>query len=258
MRPRTALLATLVLSAFIYAQGPERLTFEIFSIKPADPNSKRGGITPMPGGQTYQANNVPVKLIMGLMYKVPATQIVGGPPWFGSETFDIEAKAAHASSIDDLHTMFQNLLADEFKLKFHKETKEGPVYALVIDKSGSKLKVNDEPKSYKKFTLMPGKPGETIAAGEDMVHFCWYLSNTALRNERPVINKTGLDKAYDFTLSYLPQLPPGFDMDKLPAELNDLPSIFVALKEQLGLRLETQKGPVEYYVIDHVEKPVMN
>jgi uncharacterized protein (TIGR03435 family) len=78
------------------------------------------------------------------------------------------------------------------------------------------------------------------------------------RDERRVIDKTGLTGNYDFTLSFLPELPPDFNKDNLPAGLLDRPTIFDALKQQLGLKLEAQKGPVEYYVIDHVEKPAGN
>jgi uncharacterized protein (TIGR03435 family) len=94
-----------------------------------------------------------------------------------------------------------------------------------------------------------------------MQYFSWWLGNTVLqRDERPVIDKTGLDKFYDFNLSFLPDLPPGMDIPKenLPSGFLDRPSIFDALRQQLGLKLEAQKGPVEYYVIDHVEKPAGN
>jgi uncharacterized protein (TIGR03435 family) len=85
-----------------------------------------------------KAEGVPVKLMISLMYKIPMRQITGGPGWLDTDLFDVDAKVDKSYNLDDLHTMFQNLLADEFKLKFHKETKEGPVYALVVVESGSK------------------------------------------------------------------------------------------------------------------------
>src|SRR5271154_7217756 len=85
---------------------------------------------------------MPVKIMISLMYKVPARQITGAPDWLDTSHFDIEAKADRSYSIDDLHVMFQNLLADRFNLKFHKEIKEGPVYALMVDKSGLKMKAD--------------------------------------------------------------------------------------------------------------------
>ncbi len=168
-----------------------------------------------------------------------------------------QAKAAHSYNLDDLHTMFQNLLADEFKIQFHKEAKEGPVYALVVDKSCSKMKLNESEQDFK--IPLNGTPnGETIGTRVSMPHFCWWLSQVMAREGRPVIDKTGLDKFYDFKLSFAPELPPGVESANLPPGLMDRPTIFDALKEQLGLKLEAQKGPVDMYVIDRAEKPAGN
>jgi hypothetical protein len=149
MALRTFCAVGLAIAALVQAQKPERLTFEVASIKLANPDERGGGIKAMPGGQRYVATNVPVKLIFSLMYKVPLRQITGGPAWLDSERYDIEATAAHSYDLDDLHTMFQNLLADEFKLRFHKEIREGSVYALSVDKAGSKMKLNQTPQDFK-------------------------------------------------------------------------------------------------------------
>jgi uncharacterized protein (TIGR03435 family) len=237
------------------AHGQEkssRLTFDVAAIRPAQP-ADRGGIKPMPGGDGYLVQNMPVKIMISLMYKVPARQIKGAPDWLDSDRYDIEAKADHAYSIDDLHVMFQNLLADRFSLKFHKEIKEGPVYALMVDKSGSKMKVNETAQDYK-IPMLPGPGNVFIGTRVPMQYLCWFLSQQLTSEERPVIDKTGLDKWYDFTLSFLPDIP----KEDLPPNLLDRPSLFDALKEQLGLKLQAEKGPVEYYVIDHVEKPSEN
>src|ERR1022692_1924906 len=98
--------------------------------------------------------------MISLMYKVPFRQITGGPGWLDNDLYDVDAKADHSYNLDDLHTMFQNMLADEFKLKFHKETKEGPVYALMVDKSGSKMKVNESPQEVE----IPSTGGKDCAA----------------------------------------------------------------------------------------------
>jgi uncharacterized protein (TIGR03435 family) len=246
-----------VIPALLSAQKPERLTFEVASIKVADPNEQGGGIKAMPGGQRYVATNVPVTLIMSLMYKVPMRQISGAPGWLNTDRYDIEAMAAHPNNLDDLHTMFQNLLADEFKLQFHKEIKEGPVYVLSVDKAGSKMAVNNTAEDFK-IPIVPVGVNEFAGTRVPMLYLTWFLSQTLAREQRPVIDKTELDKFYDFKLSFAPDLPPGANTDNLPAGLMDRPTIFVALREQLGLKLEAQKGPVEMYVIDHVEKPAAN
>jgi uncharacterized protein (TIGR03435 family) len=238
-------------------EKPARLTFEVAAIRPTPPDARYGGIKPMPAGDGYLVQNMAVKTMISLMYKVPGRQIKGGPDWLDTSHFDIEAKADHAYNIDDLHTMFQNLLADRFNLKFHIETKEGPVYALMLDKSGSKMKINDSAQDFK-IPILPGPNNVFVGTRVPMKYFCWFLSNQVTADERAVIDRTGLDKNYDFTLSFLPELPPDVPKENLPQGLLDRPSLFDALKEQLGLKLQPEKGPVEYYVIDHVEKPSEN
>jgi uncharacterized protein (TIGR03435 family) len=178
------------------------------------------------------------------MYRIPLRQITGGPDWFSTDLYDIDAKGDHSYSLDDLHTMFQNLLADEFKLTFHKEIKEGNVYALTIDKSGLKMKVNE---TDQKFDIPITRSQNGIANGVrvPMQYLCWWLGQNLQQDERPVVDMTGLTKNYDFTLSFLPPLPPNFNTENIPPEILNRPSIFDALKQQLGLKLEPQKGPVD-------------
>jgi uncharacterized protein (TIGR03435 family) len=139
----------------------------------------------------------------------------------------------------------------------HKETREGPVYALTVDKSGVKMKPDGVGQDLK-IPITFGKPGEFIGTKVPMQYLCFWLGQQLQSDGRPVINKTGLDKSYDFTLTFAPELPPNAPRENLPPEIQNLPSIFDALKEQLGLRLEPQKGPIEYYVIDHVDRPSPN
>ena len=235
----------------------ERLTFAVVSIKHSQEGRRGGGIKPLPGGQEYAAQGAPVKLMISLMYKVPLREITGGPAWIDTEPYDVEAKADRPHNLDDLHVMFQNLLADEFKLRFHKETREGPVYALTVDKKGPKMKVNESPQDFK-IPIQGGRGGVLIGTRVPMNYLAWFLGQVMQRDERPVINLTGLEGNYDFTLSFAPDLPPDVPKESLPPELLDRPSIFEAVKQQLGLKLEPQKGPVEYYVIDHLEKPTVN
>lgn len=158
------LIFTLLLTGPEKAPGQEkapRLSFEVTSIKPWKAGAPAGGIMALPGGQEYRTVGVPVMRMISLMYKIPDRQIIGGPDWINTDRWDIDAKADHAGySLDDLHIMFQNMLADEFKLQFHKETKEGPVYAMTVDKSGLKMKVNQTPESFK--IPIIGRPDGTV------------------------------------------------------------------------------------------------
>jgi uncharacterized protein (TIGR03435 family) len=212
-RPILPVLAAIIgLTYLSLAHGqekPARLTFDVAVIRPSQPGVRGGGIKPLPGGNGYVVQNFPVKAMISLMYKVPGRQITGGPDWLNNQGYDIEAKADHAYSLDDLHLMFQNLLADRFNLKFHKEVREGPVYALVVDKSGSKMKVNDSPQDFK-IPILPGPDNVFVGTRVPMQYFCFFLGGQHLPEEWPVIDKNGLSKNYDFTLSFLPDLPPDF------------------------------------------------
>ncbi len=254
-----AVAAGLASALLIHAQDkPPRLTFDVASIKPSKPGATPGGIKAMPGGEEYIAQNAPVMLMISLMFKVPMRQIEGAPSWLTTDLYEVDAKADHSYNLDDLHTMFQNLLVDEFKMQFHKETKEGNVFALSIDKSGLKMKANETPQDFE--IPIKGSPdGVFTGVRVPMQYLCWWLGQTVLRrDQRPVIDMTGLTGNYDFKLSFLPELPPNFPVENLPPGFLDRPSIYDALKQQLGLRLDPQKGPVEYFVIDHIEKAAGN
>src|ERR1041384_5028799 len=134
------------------------------------------------------------------MYKITDSQIVGGPEWIGGERWDINTKAEHPSHLDQLHEMFRTLLSDRFKLRFHREIKELSGHVLTMDKSGSKLKLSEAKEPFE----IPIKPAgrARLPALRFPCRFSWYLS---LRLNSPVMDKTGLDKYYDFTLDWAPQ-----------------------------------------------------
>jgi uncharacterized protein (TIGR03435 family) len=242
-----------------HVQGQHsRLTFDLAAIHPAKPGVSGGGIKPLPNGTGYMVQNLTVKSMMTVIYRIPPGRIQGGPDWFSTATFDLEAKADRAYDLDDLHTMFKNLLADRFGLKFHTEIKQGPVYELIVDKSGVKMKADGDVSNLN-IPIIPSGPGEFVGTKVPTAYLCWFLGQQMQSDLRPVIDKTGLTQAYDFTLTFMPELPPGVPIDALPLpEMRNRSTIQDALREQLGLRLEPGKGPVENYVIDHVDKPSEN
>jgi uncharacterized protein (TIGR03435 family) len=127
----------------VQGQQP-RLTFDVAAIHLSKPAVRGGGIKPLPNGTGYIVQNMTVKSMITVIYRIPPGRIQGGPDWFSTVAFDLEAKADRAYGLDDLHTMFKNLLADRFGLKFHTETKQGPVYELMIDRSGVKMKADGD------------------------------------------------------------------------------------------------------------------
>ena len=249
----------LLLAAFVYAQDkPARLTFEVASVKPSKPGERGGAMKVLPGGQEFIAQNFPLRLMIARMHLIPARQVTGGPDWMDSELWDIQAKADRPGyTREQMLAMLGNLLEDEFKMKLRKDAKEGPVYALTLDKSGLKMKVNESPEDFE-IPVQGGPGGITVGKRVAMDRLCFTLGSFLQNNERPVIDRTGLTGYYDFTLSFLPELPPGFDRENLPPEVLARPSLFDAVKSQLGLKLEATKGPVEYYVVEHIEKPAEN
>jgi uncharacterized protein (TIGR03435 family) len=194
-------------------------------------------------------------------YRVKAEQIVGGPAWLDSEPYDLEAKAEKPSSADELHTMLMNLLVDRLLLQFHQEKREMRRYALTVASGGPKLTAHDaanagDPwidQNQVKFLHMQMK-----ATCAPMDYFAFRLSQLM---DRPVVDLTNLKGGYDFTLAYTRDLPPGFPENaKINGEDPDTsgPTVFAAVRQQLGLELKADKGPVEVIVIDHAEKPTEN
>ena len=232
-----------------------RLEFDVASIRPSLP-TQHGFQDIKARADGYTASYLPVKMMIAFMYRIPARQVIGGPRWLEDDRYDVEAKADKKYPVDDLNTMYQNLLVERFHLKFHIETKEANAYVLTIDKNGSKMKVSDQPQSY---NLPINFSGIGVMNGTrvPMPYFCWMLGQILQGDERPVVDMTGLSGFYDFKLSFLPSLPQE-EHDKLSAEALDRPSLFDALEEQLGLKLTAQKGQVQYFVIDHVDRPTEN
>jgi uncharacterized protein (TIGR03435 family) len=249
----------LLLAGLVYAQDkPPRLTFDVASVKPSKPGGRGGAMKVLPGGQQYVAQNFPLRLMIARMHLVPARQVTGGPGWMDSELWDIQAKADRPGyTREQMLEMLGNLLEDDFKLKLRKDAKEGPVFALTMDKSGLKMRVNESPEDFE-IPIQGGPGGITVGKRVAMDRLCFQLGSFLQNDGRPVIDRTGLTGYYDFTLSFLPELPPGFEKEKLAPDVQARPSLFDAVRSQLGLKLEATKGPVEYYVVEHIEKPAGN
>jgi uncharacterized protein (TIGR03435 family) len=243
-----------------FAQAQPRPAFEVASIKPGDPNSRQFGIGVR--GSLFIATNASLKRMIGFAYDVRDHQISGGPKWLDSDRLSIEAKPSaipfSLERMEPLKLMLQSLLEERFKFAFHRETKVEPVYELVVAKGGPRLKENSAPGPDGRVGLFGKGRGDLTATAMPIAVLAGALSQ---RMGRSVIDKTGLSGKYDFTLLYTPDdNAPGSrdERDAAPAPDPSGPSIFTALQEQLGLKLESAKGPVEVLVIDHAEKPDAN
>jgi uncharacterized protein (TIGR03435 family) len=251
-----AVLLGVLISPPNRAQTQAPLTFEVASIKPSDPNNRDIGLHR--SNTRFAATNHTLKQLIAFAYDVELFQISGGPAWVNSDGFDITAKipdeVAHHKGPDDDKGMVQALLSDRLKLTMHSESRELPIYALVIGKIGSKLQL--------------AKPhvGSSGVTGRGWTH--WTFTEAPLsslvhvlsqRLGRPVVDRTGLTAHYDFKLEWTPD-PTSSEPRDFGSSASDPagPTLFTAIQEQLGLRLEALKGPVEIFVIDHVEKPSEN
>jgi uncharacterized protein (TIGR03435 family) len=212
-----------------------------------------------PSDSHFRTVNLSLKDLIQFAYALPKSQILGGPPWLDSTMFDMEAKSG--PSIDaELQAlpsdqarhrkqlMVQALLADRCKLAAHQETRELPVYALVVAKGGPKFK----PSETNGTTINTGRSRLHIAGTDDTIAIL--ARELAQVLGRVVLNDTGISGRYDLTLQWTPDdaLTNGASDANLP------PGIFTAIQEQLGLKLESTKGPVPVLVLDHVETPSAN
>ena len=242
--------------------------YDVATIKPSNPNAQGGGVGMRPNAVFYSTGQS-LKNAVCNAYDVMVFQCLGGPAWFESDLYDIEAKPDSATTEQllklrwkqrwpVLQRMQQALFADRLKLKVHYETREMTIFALVVAKGGLKMHEAKPGDTYANgLKGSDGKPfgggsfmvgnGKITAQGMSMDALAGQLKATT---SHIVSNKTGLTGVYDFTLRYSDDMGANAD--------STAPSIFTALQEQLGLKLESSKGPVDVLVIDHVERPSAN
>jgi uncharacterized protein (TIGR03435 family) len=241
------------------ASSPEGApkTFEVASVKVNKSERSWGGwIRPSAGNLTV--SNMTLESLVSWAYGVRDYQMVGVAGWFRSEKYDIAAKAYRAPDASHLKLLLQALLADRFKLVVHRETRDVAMYLLVIDAKGSKLKASTGVAS-------PGQPRLT-GGTSDLSSFVTgqhatmldLVNNLSIRIGRPVADRTGLKGKFDFQLEWKPDEN---QLSRMPVYMAstraDEPggvTLFNAVKEQLGLKLEAQKGPGEVLVIDRVAR----
>jgi uncharacterized protein (TIGR03435 family) len=260
------------------ATAPPRPEFEVASIKLNKSDDGRIMLRPARGGR-FTATGIPIRFLITEAYRIKDFQLSGAPPWLMSERYDIEAKADGDPSFDTMRVMLQTLLEDRLKLKYHHETKEMAVYDLVVAKPGKLHAAEGD------CGPPPQSPPPPPGAGKlpsppcgGMFMFPGHISGQKVPmsqlvdilsrfSGRIVIDKTDLTGKYDVDLQYTPDpgqfpgppaggAPPG--LPPLPPVDPNGPSLFTAIQEQLGLKLESQKGAVEIMVIDHVERPSEN
>jgi len=257
--------------------------FDVVSVKPSA-DGVHGGIGAAPGGR-FSAKGITVVSLIAFAYEIREEQISGGPKWLAADGYDVIGRAeGQVSTPDQMRQLFQSLLVDRFKLVFHYDTRELPVYALTVAKRGSKLQPTKEGSC---LAIDFNHPPPPPVRGQPLPKLCGSLSRslgngknqtmdafgigiakpaggtTGLTSElseilgRTVIDKTGLTGIFDIHLEWAPDQVTAGSGD--PGTLDTTgPSILAALQEQLGLKVVADKGPVRVLVIDRVERPTEN
>jgi uncharacterized protein (TIGR03435 family) len=219
-------------------QAPTPTTFEVASVRPSPPNHGYTAISPF-GSERFTATNASLSYLIQLAFSIDGRhQLSGAPDWLDSEFFDINAKAPDGAHLtyEQLQPFLQQLLQQRFHLVAHRETRNLPGYILVVAKGAPKLHITrgGAPYGY----LFSGK---LRLQNSDIDALAATLTTPV---GRPVLNKTRIEGNYDVKLDYAPE----------GDTASPLPNIFTAIQEQLGLKLEAEKVPVQMLIIDHVDK----
>jgi uncharacterized protein (TIGR03435 family) len=248
------------------------IAFEVVSVKPTKTASDRETIESPPDSDGITIQNLTLQGIIEFAYNFHRSGLISGlPQWAKTQRYDLMAKVAdqnvaafHQLDQAQRRLMLQVLLAAKFQLKLHREQKEVPMYALVISKNGLKMKEATPGDGYPNgMRLQDGKPAGSGAlmgpTGQGVQVSALVLMLSRLGLDREVMDKTGLTGKYDFSLRFAPEAGSIPVINGQPAAVSAedaaQPSIFTALQEQLGLKLEPTKGFVEALVIDHIELP---
>jgi uncharacterized protein (TIGR03435 family) len=223
--------------------------FEVVSIRPNRSDDHGGGTRPISGG--FSARNLSVNSLIQSAYNLKPWQISGGPGWVTTDRYDIEARAEGNPGLQEKLAMFRPVLADRFQLKFHRETRQTPSYSLTVAKNGPKLQATAAGgRGY----IRPGR-GRIEGIGVMMPELADFLGGSL---GQPVTDNTGLKGGFDIRLAWIPtEGEVDYKYDDRAVESNGA-SIFTAIQEQLGLKLDARKGLIEVLVIDHIERPSEN
>jgi uncharacterized protein (TIGR03435 family) len=252
---RTRMTASLmVFTACVFGQSAAApAAFEVASVKPNKIGSAGGkdeireSVDSTPSSLAMRS--VSLKSCLKWAYGVKDYQI-SGPGWLASEKYDVVAKTGRPATDDELRLMLQTLLAERFQMALHRETKELPMYALVVGKSGPKLQESKGGSGSKEHGITIDK-GALVYKNTSMPELADRLSAGVFGVNRPVLDKTGLTGSFDFSVKLAESIA---ELKGSIRSMADDPTIMMDALQQIGLKLEPQKGPVEILVIDKVEK----
>ena len=253
------LLLVLIVTGRPFLAQQTGSAFEVASVKLHTSDDQQMVMTMRPGGR-FVATNVLLRLVIRTTFQVQDEQIVGGPAWLDTDRFDINAKAPDNMRPEDIAPMLQALLTERFKLRTHREMRERPVLALERIRRDAPMGEGLRPTACPELAvdLSEPKPCANINNGVNFLTlrgapievFAQYLAPYV---NRVVVDRTGLDGRYDIVLKWSPEPSAGAGAPSPAAQ--DRPGLITALQEQLGLKLESTRAPLEVLVVDSVERP---
>lgn len=255
------LIAALILLAGSGSAGPAFDAFEVATVKRTSPDWTGGRWMKMQTAHQFVARGYQIRVLIAAAYNLPPRAVSGGPAWLDSDRYDILAETPGdvRPTLDQQLAMLRSLMAERFRLQFHREDKEFSVYAFSVAKGGARLKQSDP------VTAPEGPPLLAFVMSPDVIHLpghavsmaelCAVFQRAAL--DKPVIDRTGLTGRYDFDLQFAPDESLFGGVFKAP-ESSSTPGLFAALQEQLGLRLDAARGTISTLVIDDIERPSAN
>jgi uncharacterized protein (TIGR03435 family) len=237
--------------------------FEVATIKPSDPSKHSTGFHYGQGRRVWCESKT-VNEVISIVYGVSAKQIVGAPAWFDTDRYDIDGipDVAGVANYNQMLVMYRKLLAERFKLTFHREKRELAVYAITVGKTGEKLtkSANQEGMSDTSLTELNSQRAVFRVSSTTMKEFADAMQMSIL--DKPVVDQTGLEGKFDFLLKWTPDetqfIAMGVRFSPPGDNPNALPGLFAAMQEQLGLKLEAVKAQADVLVVDKVERPSAN
>lgn len=223
-------------------------TFEVASVKPASPDQRAVDFLISPGGHLRITNLTLLEMVREA-YGKKYYQVTGGPSWIDSDRFHVDAKAPGEATRKELMVMLRQLLADRFHLQVREETREGNIYELIVAKNGPKLQKSTADASFLRLYrhTPPELPGVLYTIHGQKITMARLADDLNGTVARPVLDRTGLAGEYDFKIDYA-----------VEGHSEEGPSIYTAVQEQLGLKLQPTKGPIETLVILAAERPTPN
>jgi uncharacterized protein (TIGR03435 family) len=235
--------------------------FEVASIKPNTSGDRFESVSPVAGGR-FSVKNVTLAWLLKTAYHVEPFQVAGIPPWGNTERFDVEARAVNGDATSDqIRQMVQSLLADRFQVTLHRENREQPTYSLVVAKNGPKLAKAKSDTCSGAPTMQNPCGGFRIYKRSQMwgntVTIKQFTAELTYMMGRMVLDKTAIAGLYDIRVEWTPEhFGPEPGTEVKPDEANG--TLFTALQEQLGLRLQSERAPVETIVVDRATRPTTN